>query len=86
MAQDTWKKAIFITPGNPSLAHQEVVSDVMYEPPTKKILSLNAAIINAADNGNLASKIKTNQEEGSADYSTTHVEEEFTEKPKASTK
>ena len=46
----------------------------MCEPPTKKSRSLTAAIINAADNGNLAAKITKTQKEGSVDYSTTHVE------------
>ena len=63
-----WKKTLFIiTPSNPSLAHQEVVSDVMYEPPTKKIRSLTTAIINVADNGNLDGKITITQEEGYVD-------------------
>ena len=56
MAQNIWKKYFFSTPGNPSLAHREVVSDAMYEPPTKKIYYLTAAIINAVDNENLAEK------------------------------
>ena len=64
----------FLNPGNPSLSHQEVVSDVMNEPPTKKICSLTSAIINAAENRNLAAKITITQEEVSVDYSTTHVE------------
>ena len=50
------------TPGNPSLAHQEVVSYVMYEPPTKKSRYLTAAIVNTADNGNLAEKKIITQE------------------------
>ena len=49
----------------------------MSQSPTKKICFLTAAIINAADNGNLAAKITITQEEGSVDYSTTHVEETF---------
>ena len=77
MAHNIRKKEIFSTPDNPSLAHQELVSDVMYEPPTKKICSLNAAIINEANNGNSVAKIMMTQEEGSVDYSTTHKEEEF---------
>ena len=67
MAQNLGKKDIFRTPGNSSLPHQEVVPDFMYEPTTKKSLSLTAAIINAADNGNLAAKITITQEEGSID-------------------
>ena len=55
----------------------------MYEPPTKKSCSLAAAIINAADNVNLAAKITITQKEGSLDYSTTHVEEELLETSKA---
>ena len=45
----------------------------MYESPTKKIRSLTAAIINAADNENLAAKITITREEGSIDYSTTRA-------------
>ena len=56
----------------------------MYEPPTKKIRSLTAAIINASDNGNLAAKITITQEEGYVYYSTKHAEEEYIETPKAS--
>ena len=81
MAHNIWKKEIFSTPDNPSLAHQEVVSDVMYETPTKKSRSLTAAIINVAYNGNLSAKTTVTQEEGSIDYSTTHVEKEFPETP-----
>ena len=44
----------FSTPGNPSLAHQEVVSYVVSEPPTNKIRSLTASIINTVDNTKLA--------------------------------
>ena len=55
------ENSIFSTPGNASLAHQEVVSDVMYEPPTKKSRSLTLAIINASDNGKLAAKITITQ-------------------------
>ena len=73
-SQSIERKICFSTPGNPSLTHQEVVSDVMYEPPTNKSRSLTAAIINAADNGKTASKTKITQEDGSVDYSTTHVE------------
>ena len=51
-----WK--IHKTPGNPSLTHQEVVSDVLYEPPTNKKCYLTTLIINAADNKKLAAKIK----------------------------
>ena len=61
---------------------QEVVSDVMYEPPTKKSRSLTAAIINAADNRNLDAKITITQEEVSVDYSTIYVEESLSETPK----
>ena len=68
------RKISFITRDNPSLFYQEVVSDVMYELPTKKSSSLTAAMINAEDNGNLDSKIAITQEEGSVDYSTEHVE------------
>ena len=79
-----WKKAIFIiTPSNPSLAHQEVVSDVMYEPPTKRIPSITVSIINTANNGELVEKIKIPQEELSVDYYTTHVEEVFSETSKS---
>ena len=49
----------------------------MSETPTKKIRSLNVSIINAADKGNLSEKPTITQEEGSVDYSTTHVEETF---------
>ena len=58
----------------------------MYEHPTKKARSLTADIINAADNGNLVAKIKITQKVESVDYSTTHEEEAFLEKSKASTK
>ena len=74
------------TTGNPSLTHQEVVSYDMYEPPTKKIRSLSASIINAAHNVKLAAKITITQEEGSIDYFTTYVEETLTETSKASAK
>ena len=67
------ESSFFSTPSNPSLAHKEVVPDVMYEPPTKKSRSLTSSIINAADNGNLAGKITITQEEISVNYSTTHV-------------
>ena len=50
------EEIIFFNPVNPVLAHQEVVSDVMYEPPTNKSRSLIASIIKTADNGNLAEK------------------------------
>ena len=53
----------------------------MYETPTKKSRSLTAAIINVAYNGNLSAKTTVTQEEGSIDYSTTHVEKEFPETP-----
>ena len=53
---------IFSTPGKPSLAHQEVVSDIMYEPHKKKRRSLTAANINASDNGKLSSKITIKKE------------------------
>ena len=43
------KKLIFNTPGNPSLAHQEAASDVIYEPPAKKISSITAATIYMTD-------------------------------------
>ena len=56
------ESSFFGTTGNPSLAHKEVVSDVMYEPPTKKIRFITEAIINAEDNGKLASKITIAQE------------------------
>ena len=55
----------------------------MYEPPTKKSCSLAAAIINAADNVNLAAKITITQKEGYLDYSPRHVEEELLETSKA---
>ena len=55
------RKIFSVTLGNPSLAHQEVVSYVTHEPPSNKIRSLTAAIINAADNGNVASKITITQ-------------------------
>ena len=45
------------TPGNSSLSYQGVVSDVMYEPTTKKNHSLAATIINAADDANLDAKM-----------------------------
>ena len=61
------RKLFFSTPDNPLLAHQEMVSDVMYEPPTRNIISITAAIINATDNGNLATKIIITQEEGYID-------------------
>ena len=64
---------LFRNPGNHSLTHQELVSDVIYEPPPKKILSLTAAIINMEDNGNLAAKITITQEERYIDYYKTHV-------------
>ena len=73
MARNIWKKYFFLNPVNPVLAHQEVVSDVMYEPPTNKSRSLTAAIINVADHGNLDVKIRITQEEVCVDYSTTHV-------------
>ena len=82
-----WKKTLFIiTPSNPSLAHQEVVSDVMYEPPTKKIRSLTEAIINAAYDVNLAAKMTITQEEGSVNYSKTHLEEALPEISQSSEK
>ena len=78
------RNVFLINPGNPSLAHQEVVSDIMYEPPTKKSRSLTASIINAEDNGNLSGKITIKQEEGYVDYSTKHVEEVLLETLKLS--
>ena len=41
---------------------QSVVYDIVSEPPTKKILSFTAAIINAADNANLDVKLTITQE------------------------
>ena len=74
-----------ITPVNPSLSYKEVVSDVVSEPPTKKLRSLTAAIINATGNANLSAKLTITQEEGSFAYSTIHVEEALSETFKAST-
>ena len=68
------RKLFFRTPGNPSLAHQEVVSYVMSETPTKKIRSLTVSIINAADNVKFSEKLTTTQEEGYVAYYTAHVE------------
>ena len=56
----------------------------MSEPPTKKIRSLTAEIINAADDVNLAAKPATTQEDGSVAYYTTHTEEALSEISKAS--
>ena len=75
MPQNIWKKALFSTSGNSSLAYQEVVSDVVSGPPNKKIRSLAAAIINAVDNANFTEKLTITQEEGYISYSTTHGEE-----------
>ena len=58
---------------NPSLTHQEVVLDVVSEPPTNKSSSLTAAIINVANNANLSAKLTITQEELSIAYSTTHI-------------
>ena len=49
------------TPGNTSLAHQEVLSYVVPEPPTKKTSSLTSAIISEADNANLTAKLTITQ-------------------------
>ena len=57
------EKAPFSTTGNSSLAHQEVVSDVMYETSTKKSHCLTAAIINTAENGNFSAKTTIIEEE-----------------------
>ena len=46
--------SFFGTPGKPLLAHQEVVSYVMYENPIKKLYSLTASIINMVDDANLS--------------------------------
>ena len=55
------RKVFFSSPGNPSLTHQEVVLDIVSGPPIKKIRSLTVAIINTADNENLAAKLKITQ-------------------------
>ena len=52
----------FITLGNPLLAHQEVVSDVVSETRTKKIRSLTAFKISATDNVSLSEKLTTTQQ------------------------
>ena len=72
----------FISNGNISLTHKEVVPYGMYEPPTKKSRSITVYIIHVSDNGNLASKIAITQAEGSVDYLTTYLEEEFSETSK----
>ena len=59
-----------------------MASDVVSEPPTKKSCSLSVSTINAADNVNLAGKIKITQEDGSVASYTTHVEAELSETPK----
>ena len=56
----------------------------MSETPTKKSHSLTAAIIKAADDGNLAAKPATTQEYGSVAYYITHTEEALSEISKAS--
>ena len=61
-----------------------MVSYVVSETLTMKICSLTSAIINVADNANLAAKITITQEEESIASSTTHVEASFSETPKAS--
>ena len=63
-----------------------MVSDVMSGPPTKKSHDLTAAIINRADNWNLAAKLTITQKEGSVTYFTTHVEEVLSEILKISAK
>ena len=55
----------------------------MSGPPTKKSHDLTAAIINRADNWNLAAKLTITQKEGSVDHYTTHVEESLSETSKA---
>ena len=86
MTNNIWKIDIFSTPGNPSITHQEVVPDVVSDPPTNKIRSLTSPTINTTDNANLAAKVTTPQEEGYLDSYTTHVEAEFSETPKESAK
>ena len=56
-----------------------MLSDAVSEPPTKKVCSLTLSIINVAYNSNLNEKLTVTQEEVSLAYSTTHVEEEFSE-------
>ena len=46
----------FFTPGNPSLTHKYVLSDVVSEPLTNKTSSIAVVIINATDSANLAEK------------------------------
>ena len=55
------RNIFFRTPGNPSLDHKELVSDVVSETPTNKSRSLTEAIINATDNANLAEKLTITQ-------------------------
>ena len=69
------RKIFLSTPGKLSLNHQEVASDIVSEPPTKKSCFLTAAIINVADNSKFSSKITMTQEEGYLASSTTYVEE-----------
>ena len=82
MTNNIWKIDIYSTPGNPSLNHQEVVPDVVSEPPTNKIRSLTSSTINTTDNANLAAKVTITQEEGCVDSYTKHVEAKLSETPK----
>ena len=61
-----------------------MVSYVVSEHPNKKIRSLISAMINAADNTNLAAKLTITKEEVSIASSTTCVEAAFLEALKAS--
>ena len=83
VANNLWKKylllSLTVTPHSPI---KKWLPYVMYEPPTKKSRSLTVYIIHVSDNGNLASKIAITQAEGSVDYLTTYLEEEFSETSK----
>ena len=54
-----------------------MVSDIVSEPPTKKTRYLISSTINAADNSNLAEKLKITQEQECVASSTPSVEEVF---------
>ena len=74
MHHNIWKEIyVFFTTGNASLTDQEVLSDVVYEPPTNQSRSLTSAIINTAYNAKLTVKLTIIQEEESIFSSTTNV-------------
>ena len=60
-----------------------MLSDVVYEPLTNKNCSITAAIINLADNSNLAENLTITQEEGYAASSTTNLETALSETSKS---